>query len=64
MALEPRTMSILVHLAERARKVISADELIEHVWGGIANYRAFKTIHRSVRHLPVSEAGSISIRSM
>ncbi|MDX1385587.1 MAG: transcriptional regulator, partial [Thermoanaerobaculia bacterium] len=33
---EPKTMAVLVALAERAGEVVSADELIEQVWEGRA----------------------------
>lgn len=32
--LEPRAMEVLVHLAERAGEVISAEELVHAVWQG------------------------------
>jgi TolB-like protein/DNA-binding winged helix-turn-helix (wHTH) protein/Flp pilus assembly protein TadD len=33
--LEPRTMQLLVYLAEHAQQVVSAEELLEHVWRGV-----------------------------
>lgn len=35
LRLEPRSMAVLVHLIERAGQVISADELLDHVWKGV-----------------------------
>ena len=33
--LEPRTMALLVYLAERPGQVVSADELLDNVWKGV-----------------------------
>lgn len=33
--LEPRSMAVLVHLIERAGKVVSAEELLDRVWTGV-----------------------------
>jgi TolB-like protein/DNA-binding winged helix-turn-helix (wHTH) protein/Tfp pilus assembly protein PilF len=33
--LEPRTMQLLVYLAEHAQEVVSPEELLEHVWRGV-----------------------------
>lgn len=33
--LEPRTMQLLLYLAEHAQEVISPEELLEHVWRGV-----------------------------
>lgn len=33
--LEPRSMAVLMHLIERAGHVVSAEDLLEHVWAGV-----------------------------
>lgn len=33
--LEPRTMALLVYLAEHAGEVVSAEELLDHIWRGV-----------------------------
>ncbi len=48
VALEPRAMEVLVHLASRPGEVVSSDELIDAVWQGrvVGDGAVYKTIHR------------------
>jgi len=57
--LEPRTMALLMYLAERAQQVVSAEELLEHVWRGVvvAPGSVYQAVARLRRMLgDVSEA--------
>ncbi len=49
VALEPRVMGVLVCLASRPGKIVSADELLDTIWHGRAH--ADDTIYQAVAHL-------------
>ncbi len=49
VTLEPRVMGVLVCLASRPRKIVSADDLLDTVWHGRAH--ADNTIYQAVADL-------------
>jgi transcriptional activator of cad operon len=51
--IEPRTLDVLIYLAQNAQEVVSVDELIKHVWHGAhvsdhAVYRAINVLRKTL----------------
>jgi TolB-like protein/DNA-binding winged helix-turn-helix (wHTH) protein len=51
MRLEPRTMRLLLYLAERANQIVSTDQLLDQVWAGVivspdSVYQAIASLRR------------------